>query len=189
MMDVIEEVLAKKVNSFLVETLKQGDIPAAGVSGAESILHCTQADRKLEQVGKIEKVCVERIYELLSSEKITIPVIAPIGIGRKNKKYNINADWAAAKIATALGAKKLIFITDQNGILDGEKNLISTITPPIIEKLIEEKVITGGMFTKVNTMLAALKQGIHEVCVLNSINASLSLTEKNLGTTLVEAVA
>ncbi|MGZ3806279.1 MAG: acetylglutamate kinase [Pseudobdellovibrionaceae bacterium] len=185
MMEAIEEVLAKKINSRLVSLLHSADIPAVGLSGAQDqTLFCTQADAELMQVGKIESVNLLSIENILQLELGPTPVIAPLGVGANNEKYNINADWAAAQIAIALQAEKLIFLTDQNGILDQDKKLVYQVTPQRIHQMIEDQVISGGMYTKVMTMMRALNSGIQQVRVLNANVASQLLNNDRVGSLL-----
>lgn len=187
MMGVIEDVLASKINSMLVETLKDAGIAAVGLSGAQQkTLFCTQANAELMQVGQVEDVNPVLINASLLAAENPVPVIAPIGIGAQGEKYNINADWAAAKIAIALQAEKLIFLTDQNGILNQDKELVQEAVPPLLHQMIEEGVISGGMYTKVMTMMTALLSGIQQVRVLNANVASHLLTRENVGTLLAQ---
>ena len=115
-------------------------------------------------------------------------MIAPIGIDSSGEKYNVNADWAATHIAMALNAKKLIFLTDQNGILDQQKNLVTKATPQLIDQMIESGVISGGMFTKVKAMTTAIDAGIRQVRVLHASFASRLLASEAIGTLLTGAL-
>ncbi|HEY8270246.1 MAG TPA: acetylglutamate kinase [Pseudobdellovibrionaceae bacterium] len=185
MMDVIEEVLAKQINSMLVSVLLAAEIPAVGISGIQDkTLLCSQANSELMQVGKVESVNTAALEKILQLELGPTPVIAPLGAGLHGEKYNINADWAAAKIAIALQAEKLIFLTDQNGILDQDKQLVHRVTPQLINKMIEAEAISGGMYTKVMTMMTALSAGIPQVRVLNANVASQLLNNDEIGTLL-----
>jgi len=190
MMDVIEEVLAGKINSLLVTHLQEAGIPAVGLSGAqENTLFCTPASEELQQVGKIEVVATALVKKCLRLKSAPVPVLAPIGIGAQGEKYNINADWAAAKMAVALKAEQLIFLTDQNGILDQNREQVSQATPDLIEHMIQEGVISGGMYTKVMTMISALQAGVQKVRVLNANAASALLQSRpgqDIGTLLVK---
>ncbi len=187
MMEVINKVLAGDINKMLVSVLKTADIPAVSLSGAaQYILKCTRSSEELLQVGSIEKVYADVICEVLCREDSPVPVIAPIGFGSDGEKYNINADWAAVKIAIALKADQVIFLTDQNGILDQNKQLIAIATPALIHELISRQVIFGGMYTKAMTMLAGLEAGIQNVRVLNAGFASQLADGVNLGTLLVD---
>jgi acetylglutamate kinase len=191
MMSVIEEVLAKQINGQLVDSLRAAGIPSIGMSGTQGkMLFCSQANAELMQVGKVDFVNTRMIDDILGSAEADflapVVVIAPIGIGLENEKYNINADWAAAKIAIALKAESLIFLTDQNGILDQEKQLVHEATPKLIHQMIDDGVILGGMYTKVMTMMAALHEGVRQVQVLNASVASSLTKEKCVGTRLSE---
>lgn len=186
MMDVIEEVLGNKVNSTIVGELRNSDIPAIPFSGAmENTLFCVQLNEELLQVGEVQRVNTEALESILAREFSPIPVVAPIGIGTSNEKYNINADWAATKLAAALKVDSLIFLTDQEGLLDENKNLIPRTSPSEVTKLINSGVIHGGMYTKVMTMIYGLTQGIRQVRVLKAAQASSLIKEENTGTCLV----
>jgi len=99
-----------------------------------------------------------------------IPVIAPVGIGFNGEVLNINADWAAVRIAEALNIKKLIFVTDQNGILDSDGQLFSSLDSAALEDLIESGIVQGGMLAKVRAILHALNQGVSHVHIVNGNN-------------------
>lgn len=188
MMSVIEEVLAVKINSMLVDILRAADVQAYGLSGAQNkTLFCTQANAELMQVGSIQNVNVEDIENVICNEADSVAVIAPIGVGSENEKYNINADWAATKIAVALQVEKLIFLTDQNGVLDANKELVKVLTPQLTNEMIEAGIISGGMFTKVNTMLSGLREGIGQVRVLNAGAAGELLKTPDMGTVLINS--
>lgn len=190
MMEVIDEVLAQQVNGALVANLKQIGISAIGLSGAKSeILFCTQADEELMQVGKVETVHTQNICEILNQFGGKVPVIAPIGYGAEGEKYNINADWAACQIAVALGAKKLIFLTDQNGILNQQKQLVQRVDCHMIDAMIADGTIFGGMFTKVKSMMTAFRAGVKHVHVLNAGSAAQALTVQGTGTLLTEILS
>jgi acetylglutamate kinase len=171
MMDVIEMVLCGSVNRSIVRTLNRSGVRAVGLSGADATtLLCRQADARLGQVGKIEQVNTALIQSLIGTEPGTgaIPVIAPIGVGRKGEAFNINADWAASRIAQALGIQKLMFLTDQDGILDGRQQLIPELDAGELETLIETGVVKGGMLAKAQTIVHALRHGVKDVHVLNA---------------------
>ena len=173
MMDTIEMVLCGFVNRRIVRSLNRFGIPAVGFSGADAkTLFCKQSSPDLGQVGEILSVNAEFIRSVLNAKAEpgagTIPVIAPIGIGVNGESYNINADWAAVRIAQALEAPKVIFLTDQSGILDTEGKLIQRLSPSYLEDLIGSGVVKGGMLAKVRTILYALNNGIRDVHVLNA---------------------
>lgn len=176
MMEVIEMVLCGQVNHRIVRTLNQSGVRAIGLSGADaSLLQCRQADPRLQQVGLIEKVNTSSIQALMDHQKTSsqksgplIPVIAPVGIGKKGEAYNINADWAASRIAEAMNIKKVFFLTDQDGILDSQMNLISELDAGQLESLIEQGVVKGGMLAKTQTILYALRHGVKDVHIINA---------------------
>lgn len=174
-MDVIETVLCGKVNRRIVRALNLAGVPAVGFSGIEAAtLKCKPAAPKLGQVGVIEEVDTSLINAVLRMTTRdgngAIPVIAPIGFGTVatgGETFNVNADWAASRIAQALGIKKAIFLTDQDGILDGESNVLAELDVTTLESLIESGGVTGGMLTKARTIVEALRNGIASVHVLN----------------------
>lgn len=192
MMDVIEMVLCGQVNHRIVRALNQSGVRAIGLSGADaSLLQCKQADPLLQQVGLIEKVDISSIQALMAhqnnymstssfssannsslasplSSSPLIPVIAPVGIGKKGEAYNINADWAASRIAEAMKIKKVFFLTDQDGILDAQMKLISELDAGQLESLIEQGVIKGGMLAKAQTIIYALRHGVKDVHIINA---------------------
>lgn len=194
MIAVIDDVLSKQVNGRIVECLRAAGVPATGLSGADGILSCVQASAELMQVGLVESVDVTAIENVLtagfaSSElgeyhDAPVPVVAPVGAGLNGEKYNVNADWAATKIASALGAEKLVFLTDQKGILDRNKKPLQKATPAVMHQLIQDGVISGGMCTKVLAMMSALNHGVEQVRVLHAAMASKALTAVKTGTLL-----
>lgn len=183
MINVIENVLFGQINAELVAALNEGGVPAIGLSGAKNnLLHCKQANPELGQVGLVESVNAEFVQALIAPEKNVVPVIAPIGIGEDAQVFNINADWAATKIASALKAKKLIFLTDQNGILDQNKKLIEHTDYVQLQQLIDDGTVSGGMYTKVLTVVDALVHGVSQVRILRGTQAYDGLWSDYVGT-------
>jgi acetylglutamate kinase len=172
MMDVIEMTLCGFVNRRIVRTLNQSGVPAVGISGTDaSTLFCKKQSAKLGQVGEISQVNTSYINAILNTQEKgigTIPVIAPVGVGKKGEAYNINADWAAVRIAEALGIKKVLFLTDQEGILDSTQKLIQELDAGELENLIETSVVQGGMLAKARTVLHALRNGVTDVHIFNA---------------------
>lgn len=186
MVDVIDRVLGHELNQKIADYLVQHGVPAEGLSAAEEgLLICSKASEVLGQVGKIERVQLESIQKKFMFLNSIVPVIAPIGVDEKGQKYNINADWAAAQIAQELKADALIYLTDQTGIWDQNKNTMISATPQKLMQLIQQGYIQGGMMTKVLTMVDSLQKGVNKVQVLYSLDASKLFTEKNIGTTLI----
>ncbi len=183
MISVIEEVLVDRINRQLVEDLNQSRIPAVGFSGAESeTLFCEQSNAELGLVGRITNVNTVWIERLLAATGSVVPVIAPIGIGQNKEKYNINADWAASKLASALKAEKLIFLTDQQGILGTNGELITCASHSELGELVESKVVSGGMYTKVLTAIEALSAGVPQVRVMSGKESENGLWSDYIGT-------
>lgn len=183
MINVIENVLFGHINRDLVAALNEGGVPAMGLSGAKNnLLICKKASQELGQVGFVEMVNSEVIQALVAPEKNVVPVIAPIGVGETGELFNINADWAAAKIASALKAKKLIFLTDQNGILDQDHKLIEHTDYVKLQQLLNNGVVSGGMYTKVLTVVDALVHGVSQVRILRGTQAYDGLWSDYVGT-------
>lgn len=173
MMNVIEMVLCGQVNKRIVRALYTSGIKAVGFSGADAAtLICKKADERLGQVGVIEHVNTHLINDAFELEddlgKRGIPVIAPVGIGRDGLAYNVNADWVGSRVASALGVTKMIFLTDQDGILDANKKLIPELDAGELEQLIEDEVVKDGMLAKARTILHALQNKVTDVHVLNA---------------------
>lgn len=190
-MEVIEMVLYGTVNRRIVRGLNLAGLPALGISGVESsTLLCKSAGPQLGQVGVIEEVdttLVEAILKTATRDGLgTIPVIAPIGLGENGVTFNINADWVASRIAQHLGIKKVVFLTDQDGILDESGKVLSELDAGELDQLIESGKVTGGMLTKTRTVLSALRSGVEAVHVINGKRSNALVeelfTEKGVGT-------
>lgn len=167
MMEVIEMVLCGLVNRRIVRTLSGAGVRAIGMSGTDaSTLLCQQFSPTLGQVGQIHKVDTQVIDSILRSD--TVPVIAPVGVGLEGEAFNVNADWAASRIAQALGIQKVLFLTDQEGILDKNAKLIPELDAAQLESLIESGVVHGGMLAKAQTVIHALRHGVSELHILNA---------------------
>ncbi len=183
MMGVIEDVLFGEVNQKLVSHLEAQGIPVRGLSGAQNkTLLCQSASRELGQVGAIQQVMSTWIEEILASPEAPIPVIAPIGVGASGEAYNINADWAASHLASALNAEYLIYLTDQSGILNLQKQLIDHLSEQDLEDLVTKEVVTGGMLTKTRALLYALQNGVKAVRVMNTKDTIKGLWSDRIGT-------
>lgn len=181
MVTVIEDVLFNEVNSSLVRDLNTLEIPSMGLSGAnQELLFCEAANAELGYVGVVKSVNLQPILSAVESK--VVPVIAPIGIGAGGEKYNINADWAAAKIAAALNAEKLVFLTDQTGILDEAQSLIPFANREKLQGLVQSGVVSGGMYTKVLTVIEALEKGVAQVRIMGGHQARNGLWSDFVGT-------
>ena len=167
--ETVEMVLAGKVNKSLVNLLEMKGGKAMGLSGMDGrLIEAKMRDERLGFVGSITHVNIEPVTDVL--EKGYIPVISTIGCDREGNAYNINGDTAAAFIAGALGAERLIMMTDIAGILrdkDDPASLIRHITIKEAKKLFAEGVISGGMIPKVDCCIEALHRGVQNVVIMD----------------------
>lgn len=187
MMDTIEMVLNGLVNGKIVRALNALGVPAMGLSGGDGqTLLCTQAAKELGLVGLIQEVKTSLIEGIMNIGRRhldkPVPVVAPLGVSADGQPFNINADWSASRLAQALRVKQLLFFTDQTGILDSEGQVITEIREDQLQRLVDDRVVTGGMLTKVLTILDALRGGIDVVRVLNSKDALKGLWTDEVGT-------
>ena len=167
--DIVQMVLAGKVNKTLVNLLQIKGGHAVGLCGIDGgIIEATTKDERLGFVGEITKIRTQPITDLL--EKNYIPVISTVASDRMGNTYNINGDTAAAYIAGALGAERLIMMTDIDGILrdkDDPTTLIPQLTISQAHGLYEEGVISGGMIPKVDCCIEALAHGVKNVVIMD----------------------
>ena len=186
--DIVQMVLAGKVNKTLVNLLEMKGGKAMGISGMDGrLIESRMRDERLGYVGDITKVNIKPVIDLL--EKNYIPVISTLGCDAEGNTYNINGDTAAAYIAGALGAERLIMMTDIAGILrdkDDPSTLITEITIDEAASMYKEGVISGGMIPKVNCCIEAIHEGVKNVIIMDgrvshSILMEL-LTDEGAGT-------
>lgn len=171
-MEVVEMVLAGKVNKQIVEMIsKQGGCPV-GLTGKDGrIIRAKKIEKDgvdLGYVGDIVKVNTRLMKSLIDDS--FIPIIAPIGSDDEGNTYNINADYAAVAIAAAMNAEKLVFLTDVEGVLkdkDDPSSFISFLSDQEAKKYIEEGIIAGGMIPKVECCMEALEKGVPMVHILD----------------------
>ncbi|HJB48668.1 MAG TPA: acetylglutamate kinase [Candidatus Olsenella excrementigallinarum] len=167
-MEAVREVLVGKVNQDLVWALNEYGHNAVGISGADGkTLKAEQIDPELGRVGRIREVDPSLIETIL--EDGYIPVVATVGCA-PDGFYNINADVAAGKIAEAMGADKLIYLTDVDGLygdVNDEDSLIQTLTRAETHMLLESGELDGGMLPKIRSIAEALDGGVSEVVILN----------------------
>ncbi len=194
-MDIVEMVLAGKVNKEIVELVNHAGGKAVGLTGQDGGLirarklmlpSTEQPDQALDigQVGEIASVDPEIIRSLLK-EGFT-PVIAPIGSGAEGETYNINADLVAGKIAEILKAEKLVLMTNTPGVLDKAGNLLTGLTAREIDGLFADGTLSGGMLPKISSALDAAKSGVQSVHIIdgrvpNSLLLEI-LTSEGVGT-------
>ena len=167
--DIVQMVLSGKVNKSLVNLIQTKGGHAVGLSGIDGgILEAVTKDERLGYVGEITKVRTQPITDLL--EKNYIPIISTIASDRQGNVYNINGDTAAAYSAGALGAERLIMMTDIAGILrdkDDPDTLIPQLTVSEAKKLYEEGIISGGMIPKVDCCIEAIDHGVKHVVIMD----------------------
>ena len=167
--DIVQMVLAGKVNKSLVTLLQMKGGHSVGLSGMDGgMIEATVKDERLGYVGNITKVRTRPITDLL--EKNYIPVISTVAIDHEGNTYNINGDTAAARIAGALNAERLIMMTDVPGILTDRNDpttLIPEITIDEAHKLYETGVISGGMIPKVDCCIEAIHEGVKNVTIMD----------------------
>ena len=188
---VTEMVLSGTINKEIIAHINTFGGKAVGVSGKDGNL--IEADKISHQggidlgfVGKIKKVNPELLMVLLKQG--FLPVVSPIGLSKDGVTYNINADTTASRIAVSLGAYKIIFMTDVDGVLE-DGNLCAQLTSSEVEKMIEKKVITDGMSPKVDSCLYCVKNGVESAQIINgtephSVIAEL-FTDQGIGTKIV----
>ncbi len=181
-MDVVEMVLVGKVNKEIVGLINHCGGKAVGLSGRDGDLVCAEKLKvskkaqdpaqdappelidlgRVGQVTKINTGVLESLYL-----KDFIPVIAPVGVGADGQAFNINADLVAGAIAGALGAEKLMLLTDVQGVKDKKGELISTLPRRQLEGLIDDETIAGGMIPKVRCCEDALRRGVGKTCIID----------------------
>lgn len=200
-MDIVEMVLVGKVNKEIVGLINRHGGRAVGLSGKDANMIIAEkyllSDEKardtppeiidLGLVGKVREVNAAILNTLMADG--IIPVIAPTGIGENGETYNINADLVAGAIATALGAEKLILLTDVPGVLDKEKNLIHTMDDRMARRMIDDGTISGGMYPKIKCCLKALNSGVGKTHILDGrVKHTILLemfTDQGIGTEIV----
>ena len=188
-MDVVEMVLVGKVNKEIVNLINSNGGRAVGLSGKDGQLIMTKKMKYLRDMGENrppEIIDMGMVGEITSVDNLLlrslmesefIPVIAPVGTDKKGETYNINADLVAGHIASSLKAKKLILLTDTEGVLDQEGRLISTLKMEEARKLIGNKTIKGGMIPKVTCCLEALTGGVKKAHIIDGRQAHAILLE------------
>ena len=178
-MDVVEMVLVGKVNKEIVTLINQNGGSAVGLSGKDGHLISAKKMKYLKRggedqapeiidmgmVGEITSVDNGILVTTMESE--FIPVIAPVGSGKEGETYNINADLVAGEIAASLSARKLVLLTDTEGVLDENGTLISTLKVEEARELIGEGTIKGGMIPKVKCCLDALSAGVGKAHIID----------------------
>jgi len=189
-MEVVEMVLGGNINSEITTLLNVHGAKAFGMSGKDAnfITAVAKENGKYGLVGEITNIDASVVKNLLIDK--FIPVIAPIASANEigHPGFNINADLAASRVAAAIGAKKVIFMTDITGVLDKDKNLLDTLTKEQIQAYKEDETITDGMIPKVDACLEAIDGGVEKAHIIDGrVEHSLLLeilTSEGVGTVI-----
>jgi len=194
-MDIVEMVLGGQVNKEIVNLINQHGGRAVGLTGmdgglirAKKMLVRGDGDTDelidIGQVGEVESIDPEIVHRLHTHD--FIPVIAPLGVGKKGETYNINADFVAGKMAEILKAEKLIVLTNTPGVLDKNGNLLTGLSAKKIDELFANGTISGGMLPKINSALDAVKNGVNTCHIIDGrVEHALLLevlTDEGVGT-------
>ena len=163
--NIVESVLID-FNNDIVDSLKRFGTDAVSIhTKKNNIIEVTPEAKELGFVGTPTEIKKNTILEIINEKKI--PLIVPMGIGEDNNIYNINADVAAGAIAKELKARRLLLMTDVEGVLDKSKNLISEINSSMANEMLENKTIAGGMIPKIKTCLDAVNNGVTGVVIVD----------------------
>ncbi|MDC3163811.1 acetylglutamate kinase [Candidatus Pelagibacter sp.] len=161
----IEEALID-LNTEIIQELKSKKSNVCSISPRDNnIINIVPENEELGYVGIPKKINKEKILKLINNQQI--PIIAPLGLGDDEKVYNINADVAAGSIAKELNARRLLLMTDVEGVLDENQNLISEINLNLANEMLKNNVISGGMIPKINTCLDAISNGVRGVVIVD----------------------
>ena len=204
-MDVVEMVLGGKINKEIVTLLNQHGAKAVGVTGkdgrliltkpfnAKALVHSLSGksdaieEHDYGLVGEVDKIDSHLLVKLQDDN--FIPVIAPIGVDRKGKTHNINADLVAGSVAAAIRAEKLLVLSDVKGIRDANGRHITTLSRKDMERMVKKKTISEGMLPKVHSCLTALHGGVHKAHIIDGrVPHAILLeifTDKGIGTEIV----
>ena len=175
-MDVVEMVLGGQVNKEIVSLINQHGWRAVGLTGADGglirakkMLVRSEGDAEelidIGQVGEVESIDPEIVHRLHTHD--FIPVIAPLGVGKKGETFNINADLVAGKVAEILKAEKLIVLTNTPGVLDRNGNLLTGLSAKKIDELFSDGTISGGMLPKISSALDAVRNGVNTCHIID----------------------
>jgi acetylglutamate kinase len=163
--DIVEKVLIDFNNDIVNSLNKKGSKAVSLNTKTKNIINVSPENEELGYVGIPEKINNNIINELIKNNQI--PVVAPLGLGKDNQVYNINGDTAAGAIAKSLKSRRLLLMTNVEGVLNKEKKLISEISSSKILDMIKDETITGGMIPKINTCLDSVNNGVTGVVIMD----------------------
>ena len=187
--EIVEMVLSGSINKDIVNKIHSAGGLAIGLSGKDAKLRLANKlkDKFIDPESNIEKFLdigfvgkpekIDSTIINIVTNKLMIPVIAPVGYGINGETYNINADTAAGAIASSLKAERILLLTDVEGVLDSEKKLIPSISVIQAESMINNKIITGGMIPKIETCLATVEAGVKAAVIIDGRSSHAILRE------------
>ena len=173
--DIVEKVLIDFNNDIVNSLNKKGSKAVSINTKTKNIINVSPENEELGFVGIPEKINNNTINELIKNNQI--PVVAPLGLGRDNQAYNINGDTAAGAIAKSLKSRRLLLMTNVEGVLNKDKKLISEISSSKILDMIKDETITGGMIPKINTCLDSVNNGVRGVVIMDGRKPHSILSE------------
>lgn len=181
MMEAIADVVERKVHPNVVANLIESGFSISSLSGAQDqVFACVPLRDELMQVGKIQSVSPRKVLDAWDQGRIA--VVSPIGYGENGELFSLSSDWVTTMLAVEMHADELVFLTDQEGILDADKNRMREVHLFDVEHLLDNGVLSGGMLKKVQSMLHGIRNGIKEVRVLNAFKASERHEIPSMGT-------
>ena len=173
--DIVEKVLIDFNNDIVNSLNKKGSKAVSINTKTKNIINVSPENEELGFVGIPEKINNNIINELIKNNQI--PVVAPLGLGKDNQVYNINGDTAAGAIAKSLKSRRLLLMTNVEGVLNKDKKLISEISSSKILDMIKDETITGGMIPKINTCLDSVNNGVRGVVIMDGRKSHSILNE------------
>tara|TARA_Y100000590_G_scaffold103798_1_gene117996 strand:- start:28753 stop:29619 length:867 start_codon:yes stop_codon:yes gene_type:complete len=163
--NIVENVLID-FNNDIINSLKDKGVSAVSINTKNNnIIEVNPEQEELGFVGKPDKIKIDKINDII--KKDLVPIISPLGLGKNNQTYNINGDTVAGAIAKSLKSRRLLLMTNVEGVFDKEKNLIEEISSSEILNMINDGTITGGMIPKINTCLDAINNGVTAVGIID----------------------
>ena len=163
--NIVEKVLID-FNNDIVNSLNEKSSKAVSINTkTKNIINVSPENEELGFVGIPEKININTINELIKNNQI--PVVAPLGLGKDNQAYNINGDTAAGAIAKSLKSRRLLLMTNVEGVLSKDKKLMTEISSTRISEMIKDETITGGMIPKINTCLDSVNNGVRGVVIMD----------------------